>query len=152
MKTLYGDKSENCCGFCRLHRVGITPKQLKQRKCLTENHRCKHFCKYKQNEYWANEDARKQRIADQKIESRKNRSARKLRQKAYFENLDQQRACHQPTTKPKLQIARTQNETIIATFDSDIPAQNPFAILATRTYIDEEIPIPPELDELLPYD
>ena len=33
-KVFYGSKSNNICAYCWKHRLALTPKQMKKRKCL----------------------------------------------------------------------------------------------------------------------
>lgn len=44
----------NPCAYCRLHRSGMTVKQMKNRKCLEKN--CRHFRKIKTHGYWVTGD------------------------------------------------------------------------------------------------
>lgn len=136
MKTLFGDKSEQCCGFCKLHRVGITPNQLKTRHCIHPT-RCKHFRKFEDSEHWERMAIHAKRVADAKAESKQMRQKRKSEQKAYFEKLDKQREQLQNTQNKKLRDIHTESNNIIATYDTTIPTENPFAILATRQYAND---------------
>ena len=148
MKTLFGDQSERCCGFCKLHGVGVTPNQIKNRHCISPN-QCKHFRKIKDAEFWEEEAARQIRIAERKTESKKNRQKRKAVKKAYFEKLDKERAKHVHTPKPKPPLSRGTPGRLVAVSESDIIQLNPFAILATKIYpADSEI----EPDEPCPFD
>ena len=50
--TLYGSvvPETRLVGFCLRHRVGLTTKQLKKKKCLGKN--CYHLQKYPDHPYW----------------------------------------------------------------------------------------------------
>lgn len=84
MKTLYGGNSENCCGYCKLHHVGITPKQIRIKKCL-EKH-CQHFSRYNGHWVWKAIKHKEKK----KKESKELRRQRKARQKEYYENLQKE--------------------------------------------------------------
>lgn len=148
MKTLFGNQSERCCGFCKLHHVGITPNQIKKRHCLTPTW-CKHFRKIADSEYWEKETIRQKHIAKQKTESQLLRKQRKAEKKIYFEKLDKQRTdnTHIVTSKPKL--SRETSGKIVASYGTDIPSKNPFAILATKCYPDKQADC--ECDEYFPF-
>lgn len=85
MRTLYRDYSDDCCGYCKLHHVGITPQQLKIKKCTEK--RCIHFSRYRNHWYWPLYEAKKKQIEEDKIQRKNLRKERKERQKAYLENL-----------------------------------------------------------------
>lgn len=149
MKTLFGDQSEKCCGFCNLHHVGITPNQLKKRHCVSPT-RCKHFRKISESDHWEEEAARQKRIAERKEESRKLRQKRKAEKKAYLEKLDKERTDRVHMSKSKRRLSRGTPGAVIAEFGADTAPENPFAILATKQYPNE---IPPfEYDEPLPFE
>ena len=133
MKTLFGDQSERCCGFCKLHGVGITPNQIKKRHCISPN-QCKHFRKIKDAEFWEEEIARQTRIAERKAESKKLRAKRKAEKKVFMEKLDKERAMHIHTPPPKPRLSRGTPGKIVAVCDTTEPPTNPFAILATKVY------------------
>lgn len=81
MRTLYKSYSDNCCGVCKLHHVGVTPNQVKRKQCV-EKH-CKHFRKFNGHEYWE-----KQKDDPEKKAERKSlRKQRKAAQNDYYENL-----------------------------------------------------------------
>lgn len=56
---LLGGRYDRCCGYCHLHRIRMTPKQMKNRKCL-EKH-CKHFVPWKQHPLWEQRAAAKEK-------------------------------------------------------------------------------------------
>jgi len=67
MEVLYGTCSENCAGYCKLHHVGLTVKQIKNKDCLAKN--CWHMQKNENHEWWQQRErmktkrnARKERI------------------------------------------------------------------------------------------
>ena len=49
MEVLYGTCSENCAGYCKLHSVGLTVKQIRTKECLGKN--CWHLEKMN-HEWW----------------------------------------------------------------------------------------------------
>lgn len=50
MEVLYGTCSENCAGYCKLHNVGLTVKQIRTKECLSKN--CWHLQKNEEHEWW----------------------------------------------------------------------------------------------------
>lgn len=85
MRTLYKRYSDDCCGFCKLHHVGVTPDQAKHKKCVERG--CTHFCKYKDHWYWTLYETKKENEEQKKKERKMLRKQRKEKQKAYLENL-----------------------------------------------------------------
>jgi len=47
---LGGASHDKCCGYCHLHKSRLTPKQMRNRKCLDK--RCRHFVPWKQHPLW----------------------------------------------------------------------------------------------------
>lgn len=41
---------QNAVGYCRLHKVTVTPKQMKKRKCLEKE--CRHFVRLERHPLW----------------------------------------------------------------------------------------------------
>lgn len=71
-RTLYGSASSNTCAFCAYHGRALTPRQLKQHKCLAKQ--CTALIRH-EHPFW-----------DQRNEAKKNRRARKERlERAYIE-------------------------------------------------------------------
>lgn len=46
------------CGYCRLHRLTVTPKQMKRRQCLQKQ--CRSFVPWKQHPIWEQREREKQ--------------------------------------------------------------------------------------------
>ena len=49
-KTLYNGYSNNCCAYCKLHRCGMTVKQMKKKECLKKQ--CRHLLKNEEHPIW----------------------------------------------------------------------------------------------------
>jgi len=66
--VFYGSKSNNICAFCWKHRLGLTPKQLKKRRCLKRNcdalERRPHPMWDKREEQRAGRGAKKKRLEE----------------------------------------------------------------------------------------
>ena len=45
-------------GYCKLHKCGMTRKQIKAKKCLSKQ--CRHFVKYNDHPYWKEKERIKQ--------------------------------------------------------------------------------------------
>lgn len=57
--TLYHTWSDNVCAYCRKHHAGVTPRQLKQKRCLAKQ--CKHLKRYPDHPLWQQRAAKKAR-------------------------------------------------------------------------------------------
>lgn len=68
MEVMYGTCSENCAGYCKLHQVGMTVKQIKKKDCLAKN--CWHLEK-KEHEWWAQRERAKAKRKNRKEEFKK---------------------------------------------------------------------------------
>lgn len=68
MEVMYGTCSENCAGYCKLHQVGMTVKQIKNKDCLAKN--CWHLEK-KEHEWWAQRERAKAKRKNRKEEFKK---------------------------------------------------------------------------------
>ena len=81
MRTLYGNFSDNCCGYCKLHHVGVTVRQMRLKQCLEKQ--CTHFRRLEEHPHWT----WLKRKETKKQESKLLRKQHKEKQKAYLENL-----------------------------------------------------------------
>lgn len=70
---LYGTCSDNVAGYCRYHKCGLTPKQIKCKNCLGKQ--CYYLVKNTEHDWWRQRDLVKQK-----------RKARKQAIDAYFIN------------------------------------------------------------------
>jgi len=48
----------NACAWCRLHRITVSPNQLKGRRCLKKQ--CRHLVPYEKHPIWAQKRAAKE--------------------------------------------------------------------------------------------
>lgn len=62
---LFGTHSDNIAGYCKLHKCGMTVKQIKGKQCLFKQ--CWHLEKNENHQWW-----RQREITKQKREARKN--------------------------------------------------------------------------------
>lgn len=85
IRTLYHNYSDDCCGFCKRHWVGVTVKQMHKKKCLEKE--CRHFQKYAKHSYWTQCEQQLQAERIRKEERKILRKKRKETQQKYFENL-----------------------------------------------------------------
>ena len=51
--------SNNIAAYCKLHRCGLTVKQIKSRQCLCKQ--CWHLCKNEDHDWWRQREVIKQR-------------------------------------------------------------------------------------------
>lgn len=51
----------NACAWCHLHRITMSPKQMKQRKCLQKQ--CRHLIPWKQHPIWEQKRIARERRA-----------------------------------------------------------------------------------------
>ena len=58
-----GGPKEKCCGYCRLHKCYMTPRQVKSRECLAKH--CRHLRK-DPHPYWEQREKRKEMRAARK--------------------------------------------------------------------------------------
>lgn len=56
-RTLYGSASSNTCAFCAYHGRALTPRQLKQHKCLAKA--CTALIRH-EHPFWDQREERKQ--------------------------------------------------------------------------------------------
>jgi hypothetical protein len=56
---LFGTHSDNIAGYCKLHRCGMTVKQIKGRECLKKQ--CWHLEKNESHQWWRQRDLTKQK-------------------------------------------------------------------------------------------
>ena len=63
---MYGTYSNNVAGYCRLHQVSLTVKQIKCKNCLQKE--CWHLAKNENHQYW-----RQRELMKQKRKARKDR-------------------------------------------------------------------------------
>lgn len=64
-RTLYRSRSTNICGYCKYHRLAITPAQMAQHECLAKQ--CDHLERHP-HPVW-----------EQRAEMKKKRAGRKAR-------------------------------------------------------------------------
>lgn len=64
MEVLYGTCSENCAGYCKLHGVGLTVKQIRTKECLAKN--CWHLNKNENHEWWQQRERMKSKRKNRK--------------------------------------------------------------------------------------
>jgi len=64
-KTLYSGYSANCCAYCKLHRCGMTAKQMKKKDCL--NKQCYHLEKYEDHPIWEQRRRKKEKRKAEKM-------------------------------------------------------------------------------------
>lgn len=57
-KTLYGGFSDNCCGYCRLHKCAVTTTQMKKKECLKKG--CYYFIKNDSHPLWIQRKKKKE--------------------------------------------------------------------------------------------
>lgn len=65
-KTLFHGRSSNLCGWCHYHHAGLTPHQLKIKKCLGKQ--CKALQRFTNHPYWKQRDFIKAQKAKRKAE------------------------------------------------------------------------------------
>ena len=49
-RVLNGSIAKNPCAYCKLHRVSLTVKQVKYKKCIEK--KCNYFNKYSKHPFW----------------------------------------------------------------------------------------------------
>lgn len=49
-RTLYRGSSTNLCGWCHYHKRGVTPRQMRLKKCLAKQ--CNAFQKFTEHPLW----------------------------------------------------------------------------------------------------
>jgi hypothetical protein len=64
-----GVARENACGYCHLHRVTLSVKQLRGRECLRKQ--CRHLVPWKQHPYWEQRAREKERKEQRKLEKKR---------------------------------------------------------------------------------
>lgn len=64
MNCLYGGESNNICAFCKLHRTGVTVKQMRTKSCLQKG--CHYLVKNTDHNYWRQMEVMKQKRKDRK--------------------------------------------------------------------------------------
>jgi len=52
------------CGYCKLHKITLTVKELKQKECLKKE--CWHLIKYQNHPYWIEREKTKQKRKERK--------------------------------------------------------------------------------------
>lgn len=57
--VLYGGHSNNCCAYCKLHKVSMTVKQMKNKDCLKKQ--CWHLEKNGSHPIWHQRECLKQK-------------------------------------------------------------------------------------------
>ena len=62
--VLFNGKSDNCCGYCKLHHASMTVKQMRSKECLQKQ--CWHFVKNEEHDYWRYRDSMKQKRKERK--------------------------------------------------------------------------------------
>lgn len=66
MKTcLFNTQSDNCCAYCKLHKCGITVKQMRCKECLQKQ--CWYLQKNEEHQYWKQREATKQKRKARKM-------------------------------------------------------------------------------------
>lgn len=74
-----GGNRENSVGYCKLHLITVTAKQMKTRQCL-EKH-CRHFQKWGNHPYWASKAGEDKKRAEHKAAIKAIKADRKLKEK-----------------------------------------------------------------------
>lgn len=64
-----GAAKENCVGYCRLHKYGLSKKQMQNRKCLEKE--CTRFVKRCEHPYWKGREKKKE-LRRQRKEAQRN--------------------------------------------------------------------------------
>lgn len=62
-RTLYGNSSNNCCAYCKLHSCSLTVKQVRARECLAKQ--CWHLEK-REHEWWKQRERIKEKRRSRK--------------------------------------------------------------------------------------
>lgn len=57
--TLYGCESSNIAGYCKLHNVSLTPKQIRAHNCLQKQ--CWHLEKNEKHRWWTERASMKEK-------------------------------------------------------------------------------------------
>lgn len=57
MECLFNTESNNCCGYCKFHKVNVTVKQMRAKECLQKE--CRHLVKNETHSYWKQREVMK---------------------------------------------------------------------------------------------
>ena len=64
-RTLYSGQSDNCCAYCKLHKCGMTVKQMRRKECLKKQ--CYHLEKNEEHAIWKQRETMKQKRKQRKL-------------------------------------------------------------------------------------